>query len=55
MFMEDEVVEEVPLPSLVPTTGTAAGLAAAAAAVVVLGIWPSVLIDLARQAASIVT
>jgi NADH-quinone oxidoreductase subunit N len=55
MFMEDEVVEAAPLPSLVPTTGTAAGLAAAAAAVVVLGIWPSVLIDLARQAASIVT
>jgi NADH-quinone oxidoreductase subunit N len=53
MFMEDEPAElaavEVPA-----TTGASIGLAAAAAAVVVLGIVPGVLIDLAGQAASLV-
>jgi NADH-quinone oxidoreductase subunit N len=52
MFAEEEPAElatvEVPA-----TTGASIGLAAAAAAVVVLGIVPGVLIDLAAQAASL--
>jgi len=52
MFMEDEPAEVADQPPLVATTGLSAGLAAAASGVVVLGILPGVLIDLARQAAS---
>jgi NADH-quinone oxidoreductase subunit N len=52
MFMEEEPADlatvEVPA-----TTGASIGLAASAAAVVVLGIVPGVLIDLAGQAASL--
>jgi NADH-quinone oxidoreductase subunit N len=52
MFMEDEPAELATVE--VPTsTGASIGLAAAAAAVVVLGIVPGVLIDLAARAASL--
>jgi NADH-quinone oxidoreductase subunit N len=52
MFMEDEPAE-LAVVDVPATTGTSIGIAAAAAAVVVLGIVPGVLIDLARQAASL--
>jgi NADH-quinone oxidoreductase subunit N len=52
MFMEDEPAD-LALVDVPATTGTSVGIAAAAAAVVVLGIVPGVLIDLARQAASL--
>lgn len=52
MFMEDEPVEDAARPDLVTTTGLSAGLALTASAVVVLGIIPGAVIDLARQAAS---
>lgn len=55
MFMEDEPdpdAEHAAVTDLLATTGTSAGLALAAAGVVVLGIIPGALIDFARQAAS---
>ena len=52
MFMEDEPAEAADAPPLIAPTGLSAGLAAAAAAVVVLGVLPGVVVDLARQAAS---
>lgn len=53
MFMDEpEVVEGAVLPDLVTTSGSSAGLAVAAAAVVVLGVLPGALIDLAAQAAT---
>ena len=52
MFMEEEPEEVASGGELVATTGMSAGLALAAAAVVVLGIIPGVLIELARSAAS---
>ncbi len=52
MFMDDEPVEAATQPPVVTTTGMSAGLALAAAAVVVLGVIPGTVIDLARQAAS---
>jgi NADH-quinone oxidoreductase subunit N len=52
MFMEDEPEDAETQPALVTTTGLSAGLALSAALVVVLGIVPGALIDLARQAAS---
>lgn len=52
MFMEEPDGEEGFVPDLVSTTGSSAGLALAAAAVVVLGVLPGALVDLARQAAS---
>jgi NADH-quinone oxidoreductase subunit N len=52
MFMEEEPDEVADRGELLTTTGMSAGLALAAAAVVVLGVIPGVLIDLARTAAS---
>jgi NADH-quinone oxidoreductase subunit N len=52
MFMEDEPVELATI-DVPATPGTSIGIAAAAAAVVVLGIVPGVLVELARQAASL--
>lgn len=52
MFMEDEPEEVAAGPALAPTTGVSAGLAAAATAVVVLGVRPDMLVSLAEQAAS---
>ena len=52
MFMEDEDTEAAARPELVTTTGMSLGLGLAAAAVVVLGLLPGTLIDLARSAAS---
>ena len=52
MFMEDEPADASDEP-LETTTGMTAGLAASAAVVIVLGILPGLLIDVARQAASI--
>jgi NADH-quinone oxidoreductase subunit N len=51
MFMEDEPAElaDVPVPA---STGSAAGLSAAAAGVVVLGVVPPAVIDLAQRAAT---
>lgn len=51
MFMEDEPAElaDVPVPA---STGSAAGLSAAAAGVLVLGILPPAIIDLAQRAAT---
>ena len=51
MFMEDEPSELAEQP-LLTTTGLSVGLALSAALVVVLGIVPGPLIDIARQAAS---
>jgi NADH-quinone oxidoreductase subunit N len=53
MFMDPEPEEALERPPLLPTTGTSVGLAASAAAVVVLGVRPGALIELAQQAASI--
>ena len=52
MFMEEETDEVAAGGELVATTGMSAGLALAAAAIVVLGVIPGVLIELARSAAS---
>jgi NADH-quinone oxidoreductase subunit N len=52
MFVEDEPVEIAEGPPVVSTTGVSVGLALSAALVVVLGITPGALIDVARQAAS---
>ena len=52
MFMEDEPAEVAASGELVATTGMSAGLALTAAAVVVLGVIPGTLIELARSAAS---
>jgi NADH-quinone oxidoreductase subunit N len=52
MFMEETEEGDEEGPELVATTGQSAGLGLAAAAVVVLGILPGLLIELARQAAS---
>ncbi|HVM20789.1 MAG TPA: NADH-quinone oxidoreductase subunit N [Egibacteraceae bacterium] len=52
MFMEDEPAEAAAQPELSTTFGLSAGLAVSAAVVVVLGILPGAVIDLARQAAS---
>lgn len=52
MFMEDEPADVAEQPLLTAPTGLSAGLAAAAAVVVVLGILPGTIIDLATQAAS---
>jgi NADH-quinone oxidoreductase subunit N len=51
MFMEEEPAElaDVPVPG---STGSAAGLSAAAAAVIVLGVLPPAVIDLADRAAT---
>lgn len=51
MFMDDEPAElaDVPVPA---STGAAAGLSATAAAVIVLGILPPAVIDLAERAAT---
>jgi NADH-quinone oxidoreductase subunit N len=51
MFMEEEPAElaDVPVPA---STGSAAGLSAAAAGVVVLGVVPPAVIDLAQRAAT---
>lgn len=51
MFMDDEPAElaDVPIPE---STGSAAGLSAAAAAVIVLGVLPPAVIDLAQRAAT---
>jgi len=60
MFMDEEPVNEeapgtgVVLAPLESTTGTSFGLAVAAAAVVAFGVLPGALVDLARQAASLV-
>ncbi|HUH08004.1 MAG TPA: hypothetical protein VML96_09375, partial [Egibacteraceae bacterium] len=52
MFMEDEPAEAAGLP--LPTdAGANVGLAAAAAGVVVLGVLPGGLVELARQAATL--
>ena len=53
MFMEDEPAEIADGPELETTTGISAGLALSAAAIVVLGVLPGLLIDLARQAGSL--
>ena len=52
MFMEEEDPELAARGELVTTTGMSVGLGLAAATVVVLGIIPGALIDLAKQAAS---
>jgi NADH-quinone oxidoreductase subunit N len=52
MFMEEEPAEIASLPPLVPSTGTSAGIALAAALVVVLGVLPNELVGLAQQAAT---
>ena len=52
MFMEDEDAEAAARPELATTTGMTVGLSLAAAMVVVLGLIPGELIDLAKQAAS---
>lgn len=52
MFMEDESEQVLAASPLAPTTGVSVGLAASAAAVVVLGIRPDTLVTLAEQAAS---
>ncbi|MDP8970828.1 MAG: NADH-quinone oxidoreductase subunit N [Actinomycetota bacterium] len=54
MFMEDEPAEVAERPPLEAPAGLSAGLALAAAAVVALGVLPSTVVDLARQAATIV-
>ncbi|MGM0818471.1 MAG: NADH-quinone oxidoreductase subunit N, partial [Actinomycetota bacterium] len=51
MFMDDEPPELASV-ELEPTPGLSAGLAASAAVVVVLGVWPTVVVDLAEQAAA---
>jgi NADH-quinone oxidoreductase subunit N len=53
MFMEDEPAGASEQPPLRATPGTSAGLALTTAAVVVLGVVPGALVDLARQAATI--
>lgn len=53
MFMEEEPAEIAAGPELETTTGISAGLALSAAAIVVLGVLPGLLIDLARQAGSL--
>ncbi|MDP9405787.1 MAG: NADH-quinone oxidoreductase subunit NuoN [Actinomycetota bacterium] len=52
MFMEDEPADATTQPPLVPGPGVTAGLVVSAAAVIVLGVLPGVLVDLAGQAAS---
>ncbi|MEX2620278.1 MAG: NADH-quinone oxidoreductase subunit NuoN [Egibacteraceae bacterium] len=52
MFMEDEPDDVADQPLLTAPTGLSAGLSAAAAVVVVIGVLPGTLIDLAAQAAS---
>jgi len=51
MFMDDEP-DDLETFELEPTPGLSAGLAASAAIIVVLGVWPTVVVDLAEQAAA---
>ncbi len=53
MFMEEEPAEAATQPELETTTGLSAGLVLSAAIVVVLGVLPGLLIELARSAASV--
>ena len=53
MFMEDESPEAADAPELVTTPGLSTGLAFTAAVIVIVGVAPGALIDLARQAASV--
>ena len=52
MFMDEEPADAAAAPELVTTPGMSTGLAFTAAAIVILGVAPGALIDLARQAAS---
>lgn len=54
MFMDPEPEDAAVAPPLASTTGTSFGLAVAAAAVVAFGLLPGALVELARQAASLV-
>ncbi|CAN5208934.1 NADH-quinone oxidoreductase subunit N [soil metagenome] len=53
MFMDDEPAEAAAQPPLVPRGANAAGLAVASAAVIVLGVVPGALVDLAARAATL--
>ena len=52
MFMDDEPADIALLPAPTATLGGSAGIAISAAVVVVLGVLPSFVVDLTRQAAS---
>ena len=53
MFMDDEPADVAVLPAPNATLGGSAGIAISAAVVVVLGVLPGFVVDLARQAASL--
>ncbi len=52
MFMDDEPAALAALPPVATTSGISAGLSASAAVVVILGIVPGILVDLAARAAT---